>query len=258
MGYAYLFKKESELSYNMASKDSVPYLYIPDLRYAGIEHFFATRKAAGHHSIPFSLREKFVMVKQVHGDNILVMDKPLEDVSVFIKDVTQKPCDAIITNQENIGIGVVTADCLPVLLYDPTRSVIAAIHAGWRGTLQQILPKVVCQMVSVFRCKVEDIIAGMGPSIGPCCYTVGKAVTEPLKSVNPEWEKYLTPSEDGKAKLDLTSLNIRQIEDAGILGKNIFSVRLCTACNEGLFFSYRRDGVGTGRMISGILMTGDE
>jgi YfiH family protein len=242
------------LSYKITGKEGAQYLRVPDLEVPGIRHFFTTRTMPGDHPVPFGRQEVFVMVKQVHGDNILIIDKTAEDVSTFTKDAMQKTCDAIITNQKEIGIGVVTADCLPALLYDPARSVIAAVHAGWRGTLQRILPKVVCQMVSLFECKAKDILVGMGPAIGPCCYTVGKAVTEPLKSAHPDWEKYLTPSEDGKARLDLTALNSRQIEDAGILKKNIFSVRLCTACNDGLFFSYRRDGVGTGRMTSGIMM----
>jgi len=101
---------------------------------------------------------------------------------------------------------------------------------------------------------VEDILVGMGPAIGPCCYRVGNAVIESVRSINPRWEKYLTPVGDEKAKLDLAGLNTAQIEDTGILKKNIFTAGLCTACHEDLFYSYRRDGIGTGRMISGIIL----
>lgn len=230
------------------------YLSIPDFESPGIRHFFTTRRSGAGNPFPPDIRDAFVLVKQVHGDHILIMDKPVADMPSFVEEASQKPCDAIITNQSRIGIGVVTADCLPVLLYDPIQSVIAAVHAGWRGTIQGILPKVVCQMVYMFKSQAENIVAAMGPAIGACCYAVGEMVIEPLRSVTPEWERYLTPSEDGKAKLDLTALNRRQIEDAGVPERNIFTVGLCTACNGDLFFSYRRDGIGTGRMISGIMM----
>ncbi len=226
---------------------------IPEMEERGIRHFFTTRKAPQQSAIPFVNQEAFVMVKQVHGDNILVIDSPLEDIPLFIRDAVQKPCDAIMTNQSPLGIGIVTADCLPALLYDPVQGVTAAAHAGWRGTVQELLPKVICQMTAGFGCRLEDILVGMGPAIGPCCYTIGKAVIDPIKSINPLWEKYLTPVEDGKAKLDLAGLNSSQMEDAGILKKNIFMAGLCTACHEDLFYSYRRDGIGTGRMISGII-----
>lgn len=241
-------------SYKLTSRNGAHYIYLPDLEDSGIKHFFTTRKSNGYDPTPFGSKEVFVMVKQVHRDNILVIDKPVDDIITFAMDAIQRPFDAIITNQSHIGIGVVTADCLPVLLYDPVQSVIAAVHAGWRGTIKGILPKVVGQMVYMFKCRVEDIVAGTGPAIGACCYVVGETVIRPLRSINPEWERYLTPLEDGKARLDLTALNIRQIEGVGILEKNIFGVDLCTSCNEGLFFSYRRDGISAGRMISGIII----
>ena len=242
------------MSYQIVNKNGIQYLVIPEMEETGIQHFFTTRKAPQHGAIPFVNQESFVMVRQVHGDNILVIDSPLEDISLFIRDAMQKPCDAIMTNQRPMGIGIVTADCLPALLYDPVQGVTAAVHAGWRGTVQGILPKVVCQMTAGFGCKAEDVLVGVGPSIGPCCYTVGKAVMDPVKSINPRWEKYLTLVEDGKAKLDLAGLNTSQMEDAGILKKNIFTAGLCTACHEDLFYCYRRDGIGTGRMISGIIL----
>lgn len=245
-------------SYRIANKNGIEYLYIPAFEYLGIKHFFTTRKSEGYNSIPFKSIDEFVMVRQVHGDNMLIIDSPVNDISSVVEDSSHCPADGIITNQKNLAIGVVTADCLPVLLYDPVGSVIASVHAGWRGTIKGILSKVVCQMAYVFKCQVEDIMVAIGPTIGSCCYAVGKAVIEPLKRANPEWAKpewdrYLTHSGDGKARLDLTALNMRQIEDAGILGKNVFKVGLCTSCNQDLFFSYRRDGVGRGRMISGIV-----
>ncbi len=219
-----------------------------------IKHFFNTRKSDDYKKIPFGVKDTFVMVNQVHGNDILIIDRPLDNITLFAEEAMQKTCDAIITNQRYIGIGVATADCLPILISDPVQSVIAAVHAGWKGTIKGILAKVICQMVYIFRSRVEDIVVGIGPAIGSCCYVVGKTVIEPLKSANPEWGKYLTNAEDGKTRLDLTALNIRQAEDVGGLEKNVFSIGLCTCCNSDLFFSYRGDGAGVGRMVSGIMM----
>lgn len=229
-------------------------LYIPELEQRSVKHFFTTRKFNIAEATPFGDKDMFVTVNQVHGDDIYIIDKPVERVADIVRMAAQKQGDAIITNQRHIGIGVVTADCVPVLIYDPVQSIIAAVHAGWKGTVKGILSKVICQMAYKFRCHVEDIIVGMGPAIGACCYAVGETVTEPLRSTNPEWDRYLKPDGNGKAKLDLAALNIRQIEDAGVLTRNIFNMGLCTFCNKELFFSYRRDGVGAGRMVSGIIM----
>ncbi len=230
-------------------------LYIPELEQRSVKHFFTTRKFNIDEATPFGSKDMFVTVNQVHGDDIYIIDKPVERVADIVRMAAQKQGDAIITNQRHIGIGVVTADCVPVLIYDPMQSVIAAVHAGWKGTVKGILSKVICQMAYKFRCHVEDIIVGMGPAIGACCYAVGEIVTEPLRSTNPEWDRYLKPDGNGKAKLDLAALNIRQIEDAGVLTRNIFNMGLCTFCNKELFFSYRRDGGGAGRMVSGIMMS---
>lgn len=224
------------------------YLSLPEFDREGIRHFFTTKKT------PVELPINLILVKQVHGDDVLVIDKPVDDVKRLKDSAASKQCDAIITNQKNVGIGVVSADCLPALLYDPVHSVIAAVHAGWRGTLKGIMSKVVRQMVDVFDCRPEDIAAGIGPVIGPCCYEVSDIVAKPLKESNPEWESFLKPLENGKSILDLTGLNRFQIEEAGVLRKNIFSLGQCTSCNKEFFPSYRRDGIGTGRVISGIVM----
>src|SRR3990172_6277438 len=229
-------------------------LCIPELKHHSMKHFFTTRKFSFDETTPFGSKDMFITINQVHGDDLYIIDKSVEKVTGLIKAAAQTQGDAIITNQRHIGIGVVTADCVPALIYDPVQSVIAAVHAGWKGTVKGILSKVICQMVYRFRCNVENIIVAIGPAIGACCYAVGDIVTEPLKSANPEWGRFLTPDEYGKAKLDIAALNIRQIEDVGVLTRNIYNLGLCTSCNKELFFSYRRDGVGTGRMLSGLIM----
>ncbi len=230
------------------------FLCIPELENNNIKHFFTTRKFSLNETNPLGGREMFITINQVHGDNLFIIDESVDNVTGLIKTAAQTDADAIITNQKHIGIGIVTADCVPALIYDPVKSVIAAVHAGWKGTIKGILSKAVCRMSERFNCNVEDIIVGIGPAIGACCYAVGESVTNPLMSRNPEWGRYLKPDADGKSKLDIAALNIRQIEDIGVSTGNIFNLGLCTSCNRELFFSYRRDGAGTGRMVSGIMM----
>ncbi len=230
------------------------FLYLPELENYSIKHFFTTKQFDFSDMTPFGSKDTILTINQVHGNDIFVIDKPVEKVAALMNTAARTQGDAIITNQRNIGIGIVTADCVPILILDPVRSVIAAVHAGWKGTIKGVLSRVILEMTNRFRCHAEDIVVGIGPAIGSCCYTVGGTVTEPLNSANPEWGKYLRPDGDGKSMLDLAALNIRQVEDSGVLSGNIFNMGLCTSCNRELFFSYRRDGAGTGRMLSGIML----
>src|SRR4030067_1602824 len=201
-------------------------LSIPELEHHSMKHFFTTRKFSFDETTPFGSKDMFITINQVHGDDLYIIDKSVEKVTGLKKTAAQTQGDAIITNQRHIGIGVVTADCVPALIYDPVQAVIAAVHAGWKGTEKGIMSRLICQMAYRFNCNVEDIIVGIGPAIGACCYAVSETVTEPLKRTNPEWVRYLKPDEDGKSKLDLAALNIRQIEDAGIFTRTIYNLVL--------------------------------
>ncbi len=229
-------------------------LQIPELEHRGIRHFFTTKKFNIGETTPFRDRRMFITINQVHGDAMYIIDRPVEEVSTLAEAAAGIQGDAIITNQKNIGIAVITADCVPLLIYDPEMSVIAAVHAGWKGTLNGITASVIRRMSHQFNCRAEDIVVGIGPAIGQCCYSVGDTVTEPLRRTNPEWDIYLKQDGYGKSMLDLTGLNRRQAEDAGVMTGKVFDLSLCTSCNNELFFSYRRDGAGTGRMLSGIMM----
>lgn len=233
--------------YKLSTIDRIPYLYIPDLK---IGHFFTIKSPYNINSL--KTIKGIITVKQVHGNSIFIIDKPVDDISSLQKEAMENPSDAIITNQSNIGIGVFTADCVPVILYDDTEKIVAVVHAGWRGSIKGIISMVIKQMVKIFHIHPANIKIILGPFIGSCCYTVGKVVIEELQRVNSDWNRYLIYSKDGKTQLDLKALNIYQAEAEGIRIGNIYSIDLCTSCNKELFFSYRRDGIGTGRMLNGI------
>ena len=194
-----------------------------------------------------------LFLDQVHGDNILFLDDAHHDSSTT-------PADAVITALENVPLVVITADCLPILLYDAKRSVAAAVHAGWKGTALNISAKTVAAMSERLGSNPSDIVAAMGPFIGPCCYEVDERVVSSFESSierRPDaWSEVFSPSADGKADrwmFDLAGANLLQLDAAGVACGNISLSPYCTCCSEGLFYSHRRDGEKTGRQAA-ILM----
>ncbi|MGQ0809707.1 MAG: peptidoglycan editing factor PgeF [Nitrospiraceae bacterium] len=193
----------------------------------------------------------FVSVKQVHGTDALVLDRPLKGDEIF-----DGGWDALVTDQPGVLVTVRTADCVPVLLYDPVRHVIAAVHAGWRGAVAGIVPKTLALMRSKFETETATVSVGIGPSVGPCCYEVDEPVLRPLRQQFPDWRRVINEheSEKGKGFLDLRGLIRYQVEAAGVREARVFAAQACTVCHPDLFFSYRREGTVKGTMVSGIAL----
>lgn len=194
--------------------------------------------------------EQLVTVTQVHGTDILVIDSPNEDFAHFHK----LECDGIVTDQPGVLIGVCVADCVPILLLDPVKKVVAALHAGWKGTAAGIAAKGVETLVEFFGSKPSTIQAAVGPGIGSCCYEVDQAVKDAFDKGDAGWEFVATGKGGGKWGLDLRRANSRQLIKAGLAEENIEVAEQCVACNHDLFFSYRRDGGETGRQMGFIML----
>jgi YfiH family protein len=205
---------------------------------------------------------QLVVLKQIHSDVIQMFDAP-----------PAQPCrgDASVTNRAGLLLGIQTADCVPILLVDPKKRAVAAVHAGWRGTLQRIVAKAIGQMQMQFGTKPQDILAAIGPAIGGCCYEVGTEVAIQFQSQfadahewfdefrtgdepNPiQWLNMMPPGHQPPPKnvlLDLRKANRAQLVEAGLRPQNIFFSELCTACRRDLFFSYRKEGAITGRLMA--------
>jgi YfiH family protein len=203
-----------------------------------------------------------VSLKQIHSDVIHLFDS-----------APAEPCqgDASITNRPGLLLAVQTADCVPILLVDPKKRAIAAVHAGWRGTLARIVVKAIGQMQMQFKTKPADLLAAIGPSIGGCCYEVGTEVATQFLSQFPEapewfdefrtgdepnpiqWLNRMPPGHQPPPKnvlLDLRKANRAQLLGAGLRTPNIFLSDLCTACRRDLLFSYRKEGPQSGRLLS--------
>ena len=185
---------------------------------------------------------KIVTMRQMHGDDIIeVKDKQLKEAG---------ECDGMVTAENDIYLGVLTADCVPLLFIAPKQRLAAAVHAGWRGTLAGIAEKTVRLFKSHYNVDADDLEAALGPSIGVCCYEVKDDVADPLMK---KWGPLTTPSvavRDGKTFINLSRLNRDILREAGVPGKQLYQVGPCTACSPADFFSYRRERSETGRQIS--------
>lgn len=157
-------------------------------------------------------------------------------------------CDALCTDATEVFLGITVADCLPVFLYDPDRHVIAAIHAGWRGSLGGILPETIGMLVGEFEVKAEHLLAYLGPCASACCYEVGEEVAGQFDGL------YVIRKKGMKPHLDLKSLNEDALLNAGVRKNHIEVSPHCTICESDLFHSHRRDGAESGRMMGVIGM----
>ncbi len=192
-------------------------------------------------------------VNQVHSDKVFILD----DANLASSETQKITADALLTNIPGKPIGVFTADCLPILVYDPRLKVIGAIHAGRRGSEQNIIFKVVREMRDVYGSRPEELMAGFGPAIGGCCYEVDEDCVLPFEKMFPSeknWFRYGLP---GKCYLDLLAINKIEAEKAGLLKENIFSLDHCTCCSPQSLFSYRREGK-TGRILTIIMLRQEE
>lgn len=189
-------------------------------------------------------------VNQVHGSEILVIDQPNPEVSHFQRVAS----DAIITDQRNIMIGILVADCFPVLLYDREKHVAGVIHLGWRGMAVGLLGRTVKAMNELFNCRASDLCAAVGPGIGAHKYEVDRPVRDAFREGVGQWERIATEVSLGHWQLDLQKSCLLQLEETGIERSSIDLVAECTCCHKENFFSYRRDRGRTGRQLGFVLL----
>ncbi|MDE3110810.1 MAG: peptidoglycan editing factor PgeF, partial [Acidobacteriota bacterium] len=212
---------------------------------------------------------------QIHSD------LPHRVDALFARSEDPPRGDALYSREPGFLLAAQTADCIPILLADTRLRAVAAIHAGWRGTLRRIAAKTLGRMQMEFGTRPEDVIAALGPGIGRCCYEVGEDVARefhaqfararewfdgPFDALasgenDPNWLPWLTMMPPGhpppplRTKLDLIAANRAILAEAGVAEARIFAANYCTACRTDLFFSYRREGATgrpTGRMMAAI------
>jgi YfiH family protein len=219
----------------------------------GVLHAFGTKSTTEFGATYMDRELTVVSVKQVHGTDVLVLPENMTSTEIT-EAAAGQGYDALVTTRPQTLLTVKTADCVPILLLDPARRVVAAVHAGWRGTVSRIAAKVVRVMHQQLGVHTSSLRAVIGPSIGRCCYEVDDPVLAPLKSAFAYWSEVTVETRGGRGQLDLRHLNQRQLEEEGLKPSHIAVVNLCTACHPELFYSYRRDGPGTRHMTSGIAL----
>jgi YfiH family protein len=193
-------------------------------------------------------KERLFFPDQCHSANV-------KEVSKNTKPEELTNTDALVTHEKQLCVAVLTADCLPLLLYDEEKQVIAAIHAGWRGTVQKIVPRTVSFMKERFDCNPKNIFACIGPSISWQNYEVGNEVTIGLKKLFTDTQEIIKHNSiSGKDHIDLWEANLQLLLYSGLEKQHIEMSGMCTFDNRGLFFSSRRNGIKCGRFASCIML----
>lgn len=201
-----------------------------------------------------------VTARQVHGSEVAIVE-----AGVAFDPAVE--ADAVLTGVSGVPVGVLTADCLPVLLYDPVKKAVGAVHAGWRGTVLGVAASAVRTLRTNFGSEPGDIRAVFGPRIGPCCYSVKMDVYREFESAFGAKAKGFFRN-NGGLKCDLSEANRSLLLDTGLAPGNVDTEAPCTACDTEMFFSYRKEVCGgrltnvetsvetndTGRLLSFIML----
>ena len=192
----------------------------PLANFSWLEHGFGTRS--------FDIPQPLATLRQIHSDIVIYADR----------DGCLAEGDALLSDAPGRLIGVKTADCLPILLVDERHRSVAAVHAGWRGTVTGVVQSTLKAMTARWNTNAQDVHEALGPGIGPCCYEVGPEVAI----------QFGKPFE--RTRIDLAEANRRQLIAAGVAPERIYYLGLCTYCDAAQFHSFRRDGQNAGRLIS--------
>lgn len=175
---------------------------------------------------------------QVHGNHVALVTG--HDAGRQIPNT-----DGLLTATPGVALLLRFADCQPILLYDPVRHALALVHAGWRGVAQGIARRAVEAMKAAFGTDPQQLLAGLGPAIGPCCYTVGHNVAAAMGYALPDWTQVMSAESEDVWRLDLSAANAQQLRAEGV--SSIEQAGICTHCRLDEFYSHRGDNGQTGR-----------
>ncbi len=262
----------------------VPFYCCGDPAWAGAAHGFSTRLGgvspppwdslnlgAGRGDDPDRVAENFRRFCAALGTDPDALVKNRQIHSSLLRPVTRADvmaspdapgtfeADGLVTDRPGVCLTVFSGDCIPILLYDPVRSCAAAVHAGWRGTAAGIGFQAVTAMVKQYGCRPGDILAAIGPGIGPCCFETHADVPDGLRDrLGEEAEPFITPlpGREGKFSVDLKGANRRWLLRAGLSPDKIALCTACTACDRGDFWSHRVQGSRRGSMAAMIQLLG--
>lgn len=196
------------------------------------------------------LREKFDLseeeiffINQVHDKEICVIDSNTKN--------NVRSCDGLMSDCKRKLLVTCYADCVPLLFFDPKNRVIASVHSGWKGTIKNIAAEAVLKMIKIYKSNPKDIIVGIGPSIGPCCFRVENDVCKMFKR---EFGEDVILRDKDKLHIDLWKSNIIQLQRVGVNEDNIECLKTCTSCNSDKLYSFRKGDKEQGRFAAFIML----
>jgi YfiH family protein len=245
-GERYLFKQ----------KGAIGYYVCPDLDDTFIHGFSTKLPSTGGCSRTEEInrqRQEFcnalqikapslLRLQQVHGDRIFVAKEP-------VSLLAPGEYDGAVTDSTQVALSIVTADCLPILIYEQSKKIIGAVHAGWRGASLGILRNALAAIQQTFGGSPRGCIVLMGPALRPCCFEIQHDVLKILQERLSYWPQVINTIQN-RFYFDLQLTNLLQATQMGVPHENIWTVDLCTFCHPAWFHSYRRDKSQAGRMIS--------
>ena len=191
-------------------------------------------------------RASMRLIRQVHGVAVAFARAGHEGAW------TMPEADVVSSDDPSVAVGVRVADCAPILIADRRRPAVAAVHAGWRGTMQRAVVHAVSALATQFGSHPLDLVAAIGPCLGPCCGEVGPEVVDAFRNAGHEAaaiDRWFAPGAGGRPYLNLWRANEDQLESAGVHPDRIFTAGLCTRSYPGHFHSYRAFGPNAGRML---------
>ncbi len=262
--------------------DGIPFFQFHSLaEYPTINHFITTRfggrSPAPYDSLNLSYRvgddpdnirnhwhalsgvfdvplHRWIATRQVHGSHIFIAEDLPDSVDLMNPDTWIDSADAMITHLPDVCLVILTADCVPVVFFDPVKQVIGIAHAGWRGTWKEISAKTAIALMDRYHCDAHDIISCIGPAIGPCCYSVrDDVIAQFTKKFGAQLPYLITDKDTHSTYLDLPAANYLQLLQVGISPHHIEICSMCTKHHSDIFFSVRQHSC-TGRYATGICL----
>lgn len=219
----------------------------------GVRHGFATRRGRLQGVVP----EPVARLQQVHGAEVLELPiEPARRTPFLQPAVEQRPAaDALHTDQPLATVAVAVADCMPILIADPRTGAVAAVHAGWRGLAAGVVENTVAALRAHYGSAATDLVVGIGPAIGPCCFEVGPEVIEAF-AARGYGDQARAPGNGARPHADLRAVAAAILSRLGVAPDRLAITEVCTRCNSDWLWSYRKDGARAGRMICGIARLG--
>ena len=197
--------------------------------------------------------EDSVLSAQTHKTDIRIVTNK-DKGKGLVKDRDYTDVDGLVTDETEIPLFTFYADCVPLFFLDPKKKVIGVAHGGWKGTVGKIAKNMIETMKNNYNSNPTDILVGIGPSIGSCCYQVSKDVYDKFNENFKDTSNILEKMDNEKWKLDLWKANKTVLEESGVPSENITISNICTSCNNDTFFSYRKEDGKTGRMSAAIML----